>query len=106
MSFPALDTLQKNQMVEVLNKLFDENRLKMIGDLNKDEIKLITAILLISDMKHITIWEKGVNIYMELLLSKNRESRKEIITTIAGLNSKKNILQKLGQAFKKDDNYG
>jgi hypothetical protein len=87
-------------MAEILNRLIDEKKIRMIGDLNKDEIKLITKIFLISKMKNLPIWEDGANIFMTLLLSKNRESRKELISAISGLSGKRNFIQRLKTAFK------
>jgi len=106
MQFDDIDSLQKNQMAEVLKTLLDEKKIKLIGDLNKDEIKLITKIYLISKMRKLEIWENGAEIYMTLLLSKNRESRKELISAIAGMSGKKNLGQRIKEVFKPGEQYG
>ena len=74
----------KNEVIQVLNELFDTTKIPLITDLQEDEIKLITAILMIADMKKLDVWEKGVNIYMKLLLSKRRQSRSEVIDAVKG----------------------
>lgn len=75
---------QKNEAVEVLKELFDKDKLYMIGDLTSDEVKLITRIYMISKIKNLKVWESGINVFMTLLLSKNRKSRSEIIEAIKG----------------------
>ena len=85
----------KNEMAEVLKELFDENKLYMIGDLTKDEIKLCTRIYVIAEMKNIEVWKTGLGFYMKLLISKDRKSRKEILDAIRGYQQERNMFQKL-----------
>ena len=81
----AFQNLQsKNDISEVLKELFDEGKIYMIGDLSKDEIKLATRIFMIADMKDIEIWKKGLAFYCKIMLSKNRESRREMLRAIGG----------------------
>jgi len=77
----------KSDFSEVLKELFNNEKISMIGDLTKEEIKLITRIEMLADIKDIDIWKKGIQTYQRLLLSKNRLSRKEIINAIKGNNS-------------------
>lgn len=74
----------KNEIAEVLKELFDLNKIHLITDLTKDEIKLITRILMIADLKNLPIWHDGINYFLKLVLSKNRASRKELLEAIRG----------------------
>ena len=76
--------MQRNEMAEIIKELFDPNKIDLITDLTKDEVKLITRILVIADMKGLSIWKSGIKTYMKLVLSKNRMSRKEILEAIRG----------------------
>ena len=97
--FPATDMLLKNQNVEILKELFDKNKIEMISDLSTDELKLITRILIIAELKDIPVWASGVQMFLKLGLSRKRESRKEIIRAIEGLNRKKNIGERIKDVF-------
>jgi hypothetical protein len=92
-AFQQLST--KNEMAEVLKELFDENKLYMIGDLSKDEIKLATRIYVIADMKNIEIWKKGLAFYTKLLISKDRKSRREILDAIRGYQQQQSLLGRM-----------
>lgn len=85
----------KNEMAEVLKELFVENKIYLITDLTKDEIKLMTRIYLIADMKNIEIWKTGLGFYCKLLLSQKRKSRKEILEAIKGYTSAEGFMSKL-----------
>lgn len=74
----------KNEIVEILKELFDDTKLKMITDLDPDEARLVTKMLVISGMKNIKAWDDTATIFMALMLSKNRKSRSEIISGIQG----------------------
>lgn len=75
---------QKNEIAEVLKELFDQNKIYMISDLSIDEIKLSTRIHMLAEMKNINVWKSGLVFFFQLLLCKNRKSRKEIIEAIKG----------------------
>jgi len=74
----------KNELAEILKELFDEKKIQLITDLTKDEIKLVTRIVVIADMKGLSIWKSGIKTYLKLVLSKNRQSRKELLDAIRG----------------------
>lgn len=82
------ESKDKNEIIMVLNELFDESKIKLITDLGDDEIKLITAINLIAEMKDLEIWKTGTNLYMSLLLSRKRQSRREVIDAVKGFMDK------------------
>jgi hypothetical protein len=86
---------RQNDMADVLKELFDENKIYLIGDLSKDEIKLATRIYMISKIKNIPIWQEGLAFYCKILISKDRKSRKEILEAIKGYSSQKGLLQRL-----------
>ena len=102
-NFPSSSMLEKNSMLEILGELFDTDNIPMITDLSTDEIKLCTRIYIISHIKNIPVWRKGLKVYMKLLLSRKRESRKEIIRAIEGLNRKKNIGERIKEVFRPGD---
>lgn len=81
----AFNQMQNNnEVTEILKELFDENKIYMISELSKDEIKLATRIYTIAKLKKIESWETGLAFYCKLMLSKDRSSRKEIIMAING----------------------
>lgn len=83
------DNKDKNEVILVLNELLNDNKIKLITDLSQDEIKLITAINMIAKMKDLGIWEQGTDLYMQLLLSKERKSRIEIINAVKGFTERR-----------------
>jgi hypothetical protein len=101
-SHPETDMLQafqnlqqKNEIAEVMKELFDQEKILLITDLTKDEIKLCTRIYTIAEMKGLNAWKKGLGLYIKLMLSKDRRSRREILDAIRGYNSQQGLLQKL-----------
>ena len=76
---------QKNQSVEVLKELFDKDKLHLITDLTSDEIKLMVRIYMVAKIKKIKLWEDALNMFMMLLLSRNRQSRKELLKAIGNI---------------------
>lgn len=92
------DMQKKNDFAEVLKELFDSDKIYMIGDLTKDEIKLATRIYMIAKMKKIENWEIGLEFLCRLLLSKDRKSRREILHAISGYNQQQSMLQKMNPA--------
>lgn len=95
----ALQTMQlKNEVAEVLKELFNENKILMMTDLSPDEIKLVVRIRMIADMKKIKYWNDGLNLFMKLVLSRDRKSRKEILEAIRGYTQSQGILSRLNPA--------
>jgi hypothetical protein len=82
-----------NKFAEVIKELMDKGKIEMITDFSSDEIKLITRIYMIVKMKNIPIWNEGLGVYMQLLLSKNRRSRNEMIDAL------RPIIQGQGDGF-------
>ena len=78
------DMQNKNEFADVIKELFDKDKIYMISDLSHDEIKLVTKISMLGEIKKITIYKEALNMYMQLVLSKNRSSRREIIDAIKG----------------------
>lgn len=78
------DMQNKNEFADVIKELFDKSKIFMISDLTGDEIKLITKIAMIGKIKNIAIYDDALEMYAQLVLSKNRMSRKEIIDAIKG----------------------
>ena len=92
----ALQTMQlKNEVAEVLKELFDETKILMMTDLTSDEIKLVVRIQMIADMKKIKYWTDGLNLFMKLVLSRDRKSRKEILEAIRGYTKSEGFLSRL-----------
>ena len=75
---------QNNEISDVLKELFDEGKIHLISDLTGDEIKLATRIYVIAKMKNIPNWIEGLEWYIKLMLSKKRQSRKELLDAISG----------------------
>lgn len=85
----------RNEVAEVLKELFDKGKIYLITDLSRDEIKLMTRIYMIAEMKDIDIWKSGLYIYSQLMLSKGRKSRTELIEAIKGTNRERGIFSRL-----------
>lgn len=88
----------KNEVAEVLKELFKDEKILMITDLTADEIKLITRIKMIAEMKDIKYWASGLELYMKLVLSRDRKSRREILEAIRGYTQSQGFLSKLNPA--------
>ena len=84
----------KNEMAQVLKELFEDKKIFMISDLTRDEIKLATRIYTIAELKNIGAWKTGLMFYCQLLLSKDRKSRKEVLEAIRGY-AQQNLMQKI-----------
>lgn len=74
----------KNEMDNIMQELFNIDKIRMITDLSSSEIKLITRLEIISEIKDIDIYKKGIEIFMQLKLSKKRLSRTEILKAVEG----------------------
>ena len=94
--FSVLQT--KNEIAEVLKELFKGANIDMITDLTPDEIRLVTRIYIIADMKKLESWKNGLNYYMKLVLSKNRKSRREMLEAVKGYSSPQGLANKLNPA--------
>lgn len=71
--------VNKSEFSEGMTALFDMDKIESITDLTKDEIRLITRINMIAEIKNIPAWKNATSLYMRLLLSKGRKSRVEIL---------------------------
>ncbi len=89
------DQQSKHEVIEVLKELFDTEKLNLISDLEPDEIRLITRILMIAEMQKIESWSSGMAVFMSLLLSKKRKSRNEVIDAVRGYSQRMSGLQRL-----------
>lgn len=98
-TMPNSNMLEKNQMAEIIKELFDEKKIYMISDLTSDEIKLVTRIYMIADMKDIKVWKTGLVTYLKLVLSRKRESRRETIEAIKGLIGKRSLGDRIKNVF-------
>lgn len=85
----------RNEIAEILRELFVEDKIFLITDLSKDEIKLATRIYLIAEMKDIKAWKNGLKFYVKLMLSKDRKSRKELLEAMKGNIGQQNFMQKM-----------
>lgn len=82
----AFNTMQNTtDITEVLKELFNDKKIPLITDLSQDEIALITKIDTVSELKYMTDWKRATDKFMTLKLSKNRQSRKEIIDAVRSL---------------------
>ena len=79
----------RNEAVEVLKELFDGRKIYMITDLSQEQINIATRIYMCAKIKNIPIWEDGLLFFVKLLLSKNRQSRKELLDGMKAYESSK-----------------
>jgi len=89
------ESQNKNEIAEVIKELFDKEKIYMISDLTNDEIKLFTKISMLGEIKDITIYDKALKMYAELVLSKNRLSRRELLDAIRGYMGSQSFMQKM-----------
>ena len=78
------ESKEEAEIFKVLKELFDRDKIRMITDLEDDEIRLITQINLLAELKGLPVWSLAVTYYTEMLLSRKRKSRTEIIDAIKG----------------------
>ena len=88
----------RNEVAEVLKELFRDEKLLMITDLTSDEIKLVVRIKMIAQMKNIKYWTEGLDLFMKLVLSRDRKSRREILDAIRGYTKTEGFLGRLNPA--------
>lgn len=82
----AFQSMQnKTEIGEVLKELFNDEKISMITDINSDEIKLMTKIEVVAEMKGFSEWLEVTQKVKTLNISKNRQSRKEIIDAVRSL---------------------
>jgi hypothetical protein len=75
---------EDTEILQVLKELFDKEKIALISDLDEDEIRLSTRILTLGKMKGLIYYEIAVKLFMELMLSRKRKSRIEIIDAVKG----------------------
>ena len=85
----------KNDMADVIKELFDKEKIYMITDLLPDEIKLFTRLYTISQIKNIKIYYKSLQVFAQLMLSKNRKSRTELLEAIKGIMNPTSLMHRL-----------
>lgn len=95
----------ENKFAEVVKELMDKGKIEMITDLSADEVKLITRIYMIARMKNIDIWFEGLAIFMQLQLSKQRKSRREMIDALRPIISGENQGNPLSRLFNRGGRY-
>lgn len=101
-SLPSSDMLNRSPLSEAVKEMFNDLKIDMITDLTDDEIKLITRIYMISDMKQISVWKTGVRYYLRLLLSRKRKSRSELLQAIEGAQKRASLWDQIFNRNKED----
>lgn len=96
--------LNKSPLAEAVTVMFNDLKIDMITDLTDDEIKLITKIYMVADIKSVSVWSKGVKYYLRLLLSRKRKSRAELLQAIEGSQKKQNFVEKILNINRGDQN--
>ena len=97
-SMPNTDFLIQSPLDSAVKEMFNERKIRMITDLDDDEIKLVTRIMAIADLKKIDIWRRTLDYYLELVLSRKRSSRKELLQAIEGTQRKAGFFESLNPA--------
>lgn len=95
LNLPGTDMLSHTALDKAVSEMFNDLKIDMITDLTEDEIKLITRIYMVSELKGIKIYKSGVKHYLRLLLSKKRKSRSELLQAIEGAQKRTTFLDKL-----------
>lgn len=72
----------ESAMHDVLKDLNNEKKTSVMSELSDNEIKLLTKLKLLSKMRKNNLYDDAVSIFMKMRLSKDRQSRKEILTGI------------------------
>jgi len=89
----------KNEVAEVLKELFMESKIHLITELSKDEIRLMTRIYMIAELKDLDTWRLGLVMFCKLMLSHKRNSRKEVLDAIGRYMAGGQIQQQRGGIF-------
>jgi hypothetical protein len=103
LSLPDSEMMSKNQIARILESLFDDKKIPMITDLDRDEIALITRISVTADLKNLKAWTEGIDMFMRLRLSSKRKSREEIIRAVASTPNKRSFGQRFRDLIKPGD---
>jgi hypothetical protein len=74
----------KSEVAEVLRELFDKDKIYMITDMTKDELKIAIRIYMIAEIKGFEHWKKALYYYCMMLIARDRKSRREIIDALKG----------------------
>jgi len=106
MALSELDMMRQSSVAEITRQLLDEKKIKMLTDLNQDEIKLITKILFVAETMKIECWAGVLDNFMKLRLSGTRKSREEIIRAAIGVTGKKALGKRIKEVFSGGDSYG
>jgi len=92
------ESQNKNEIAEVIKELFDKDKIYMISDLSPEEIRLFTKISMIGKIKGITLYDDALEMFAQLVLSKNRSSRKELLEAIRGYMGQQGFFQRMNPA--------
>lgn len=99
-NMPNTDLINRSPLQEAVKEMFNVNKIDMITDLTDDELKLITRIYMIADIKGLAVWRQGVTYFERLLLSRKRKSRHELLQAIEGAQKRATLWD---QIFKRED---
>ena len=101
-NLPSTDMLNRSPLSEAVKEMFNDLKIDMITDLTDDEIKLITRIYIISDIKDLSVWRSGLKYYLRLLLSRKRKSRSELLQAIEGAQKKATLWDNIFNRSRED----
>jgi len=85
----------KSEVAEVLRELFDKDKIYMISDLTKDEVKIAIRIYMIAEIKGFDHWKKALYHYCTMLIARDRKGRREIIDALKGYTNPMTFSQKM-----------
>lgn len=89
------DQQSKHEVIEVLKELFDKNKIFLISSFRRDEINLMTRIILVSSIRDVQVWADACELLAELRLSENRLSRTEVIEAVKANQERKTLLNRM-----------
>jgi hypothetical protein len=85
----------KSEVAEVLRELFDKDKIYMITDMTKDELKIAIRIYMIAEIKGFEHWKKALYYYCMMLIARDRKSRREIIDALKGYTNPMSLGQRM-----------
>jgi len=72
------------EIMKIFRELFDRDKIKMISQLTADELRMILSLLMLSKQMSMPILGECATTFLELRLSTERRSRRELLEAVKG----------------------
>jgi len=76
----------ESALFDVFKDMTDIKKVNLLTQLNDNQVKIITKLMMLSDMRNKKMYEKICNMFMLLQVSSGRQSRTELLQGIKNAN--------------------